>query len=287
MEQYGASLDLQNKTGNTALHYALHYGPETELGPYLIEKGASDTILNAVGLTCYDGQGQDERKRLRESTGDPNAGLANAHVQDSGLEGSDEDDSQVGNDDSLKDNAVADAAPSMLTEAKITGTDGVAGEQHESKGGSHIVAEYDSMPVRDSDAAFGAASEGNASVLVKMLDDRFVDCSVTDTDARGNTYLLATARGMMGQDNVFKYQGLMLSLLNRKSAINHANMDGNTALHFAYQYDESGSVAAFLIEKGADDTRVNNVGLTCYDGVTLADTLKESSQHSGAADNFW
>ena len=92
---------------------------------------------------------------------------------------------------------------------------------------------------------------------------------------------------MLGEDNVFKFQGLMFSLLARKSDINHTNIDGNTALHFAYQYDESGSVAAFLIENGGNDTIVNNMGLTCYDGVTLEDTLKEPSSIRGQADNFW
>ena len=96
-------------------------------------------------------------------------------------------------------------------------------------------------------------------------------------------YLLAAAKAMQGQDNVFKYQGLMLSLLKRKSDVNHVNVQGNTALHFAYQYDESGSVAAFLIENGADDTVVNHAGLTCYDGV---DTLREPGA-SGGNDAFW
>ena len=105
--------------------------------------------------------------------------------------------------------------------------------------------------------------------------------------ARANRYLLATARGMMGQDNVFKYQGLMFSLLSRKSDVNHVNVDGNTALHFAFQYDETGSVAAFLVENGADDTMVNNLGLTCYDGITLGDTLKEPTAFQGPGDDFW
>ena len=53
------------------------------------------------------------------------------------------------------------------------------------------------------------------------------------------------------------------------------------------RYDSSGSVAAFLIEQGADDSVVNNVGLSCYDGVTLADTLQEPGAGYMAADNFW
>lgn len=101
-----------------------------------------------------------------------------------------------------------------------------------------------------------------------------------------NRYLLASAKAMRGQENVYKFQGLMLSLLSRKANINHRNVNGNTALHYAYQYDESGGVAAFLIENGADDTALNKLGLSCYDGVTLEDTLKMSS-NSENADKFW
>ncbi len=90
---------------------------------------------------------------------------------------------------------------------------------------------------------------------------------------------------MEGEQNPYKYKGLMFSLLSRKANVNHRNVDGNTALHFAYQYDDSGAVAAFLIENGANDSLVNNVGLTCYDGVTLEDTLKAPA--SSAGDNLW
>lgn len=51
----GANVNHQNKTGNTALHYAMAYDPEGKIGEYLIEKGADDTIANAHGLTPYDG----------------------------------------------------------------------------------------------------------------------------------------------------------------------------------------------------------------------------------------
>jgi len=48
-------LNHQNHAGNTALHYAYEYGHGKDLGEYLIEKGADSTLVNAQGLTCYEG----------------------------------------------------------------------------------------------------------------------------------------------------------------------------------------------------------------------------------------
>jgi hypothetical protein len=50
----GASLNLQNLNGQTALHFAFGYG-YTEVGDYLVSKGADDSIRNKDSLTCYEG----------------------------------------------------------------------------------------------------------------------------------------------------------------------------------------------------------------------------------------
>ncbi len=50
----GAELNKQNINGQSCLHYAYGYGFE-ELGEYLIEKGADDSLKNADQLTCYEG----------------------------------------------------------------------------------------------------------------------------------------------------------------------------------------------------------------------------------------
>eukprot|EP01039_Chlorochromonas_danica_P000903 gene903-984_t len=55
----GASLNLQNLTGQTALHFAFGYG-YNEAGEYLVSKGADDSIRNKDGLTCYEGLGARE-----------------------------------------------------------------------------------------------------------------------------------------------------------------------------------------------------------------------------------
>lgn len=52
--------------------------------------------------------------------------------------------------------------------------------------------------------------------------------------------------------------------------INSTNKQGQTPLHFcfAYNYDK---VAAYLISKGADDTKLNHFGYSCYDGLRPED----------------
>ncbi|CAB1102998.1 unnamed protein product [Ectocarpus sp. CCAP 1310/34] len=47
----------------TPLHYAYSYGFES-FGEYLISKGADDSILNADGLTCYEGLNHDKLGQL-------------------------------------------------------------------------------------------------------------------------------------------------------------------------------------------------------------------------------
>ncbi|GLD98195.1 hypothetical protein PINS_up015745 [Pythium insidiosum] len=54
---------VQNMNGNTALHYLVEY-KHLELAEYLKTKGASDTIQNAAGLTCYEGLSIDQVEAL-------------------------------------------------------------------------------------------------------------------------------------------------------------------------------------------------------------------------------
>lgn len=52
--RWGADINVQNKQGQTPIHYLFAYKYE-ELAAYLISKGADDTIQNQFGYTCYDG----------------------------------------------------------------------------------------------------------------------------------------------------------------------------------------------------------------------------------------
>jgi hypothetical protein len=59
----GALLNIQNLTGQTALHFAFGYG-YAEVGEYLISKGADDSVVNKDGLTCFEGLGAKELSLL-------------------------------------------------------------------------------------------------------------------------------------------------------------------------------------------------------------------------------
>ena len=54
--RYGVDPNAQNHQGNTALHYCLEYG-YTDLGEYLLAKGARDHLRNANGRTAHEGLG--------------------------------------------------------------------------------------------------------------------------------------------------------------------------------------------------------------------------------------
>jgi hypothetical protein len=55
----GANLNVQNLNGQTALHFAYGYG-YSDVGDYLVGKGADDSIRNKDSLTCYEGLGARE-----------------------------------------------------------------------------------------------------------------------------------------------------------------------------------------------------------------------------------
>ena len=50
----GAMINIQNLSGQTALHFAFGFG-YNDAGNYLLSKGADDSIRNSDGLTCYEG----------------------------------------------------------------------------------------------------------------------------------------------------------------------------------------------------------------------------------------
>ena len=50
----GGDINAQNLSGNSILHYCFEYS-FNDLAEYFISKGADDSLLNADGLTCYEG----------------------------------------------------------------------------------------------------------------------------------------------------------------------------------------------------------------------------------------
>jgi len=59
----GANINQQSMAGNTALHFCYVKG-QADLAEYLKSKGADDTIINADGLTCYEGISLDSMKQM-------------------------------------------------------------------------------------------------------------------------------------------------------------------------------------------------------------------------------
>lgn len=59
----GASLNIQNLTGQTPLHFAYGYG-YADVGDYILSKGGDDNVKNKDGLTCYEGLGAGELSLL-------------------------------------------------------------------------------------------------------------------------------------------------------------------------------------------------------------------------------
>ena len=59
----GADINKQNLAGQTNLHYCFSYGFE-DMAEYLMDKGADDSLLNADGLTCYEGLTSESVERI-------------------------------------------------------------------------------------------------------------------------------------------------------------------------------------------------------------------------------
>ena len=53
---------VEQKVGNTPLHFCFSYGYGDTLGEYLISKGADCTIRNNDGFTCREGIIQTPRR---------------------------------------------------------------------------------------------------------------------------------------------------------------------------------------------------------------------------------
>ena len=77
-------------------------------------------------------------------------------------------------------------------------------------------------------------------------------------DEQGNTLLHIAAQN--GSKRLIKLA------LRRGAAMDAQNLNGQTALHFAYGYGYT-TVGDYMVSKGADDTIRNKDDLTCYEGL--------------------
>ncbi|KAJ8609809.1 hypothetical protein CTAYLR_007184 [Chrysophaeum taylorii] len=114
------------------------------------------------------------------------------------------------------------------------------------------------VPKPDATEAVLAAKSGNIEKVEDALEqDVFVD----QTDKHGNSLLILAA-----QTN---NKRMIKALLRRGANVNFQNALGNTALHYCceYQYHD---LADYLTAKGADTSLLNANGLTCFEGLALA-----------------
>lgn len=103
-----------------------------------------------------------------------------------------------------------------------------------------------------------AARHSDYDSLEYYLDELAVD--IDTADEHGNTLLILAAQ--QGNKKLCKF------FLRRGAYINAQNHSGNTSLHYLEKYNHS-SLADYLRTKGADDTLLNESGLTCYEVGTL------------------
>ena len=63
---------------------------------------------------------------------------------------------------------------------------------------------------------------------------------------------------------------IVKALLRRGANIHVQNQQGNSVLHYCYEYNHV-QLAEYLQGKGADDSLLNKNGQTCYEGLQLQD----------------
>ena len=97
------------------------------------------------------------------------------------------------------------------------------------------------------------------SSISEMEDALEEDIGIDITDQFGNSLLVLAAQ--QGSKRMCKY------LLRRGASINWQNLQGNTALHYAFAYKNE-DLAAYLKLRGADDSILNAQQLTCYEGLS-------------------
>lgn len=136
-------------------------------------------------------------------------------------------------------------------------TEAIAPLEIQANHGVHTLSEVmDVSNVSNEERVIQATKHASYGILEEMLDDCGVDIDITDE--YGNTLLILA--GQQGNKKLCKF------LLRRGAYINAQNHAGNTVLHYLHEYAHL-DLADYMRRKGADDTYLNAVGLTCYEGV--------------------
>ena len=88
------------------------------------------------------------------------------------------------------------------------------------------------------DEVFVSCRNGRIRKIQQYLDNGF---AVDTEDEKGNTLLLVASQQVHKQ--------IVELVLSRGANINHQNLKGNTALHYAMAYDPEGALGEFLISR--------------------------------------
>jgi hypothetical protein len=102
------------------------------------------------------------------------------------------------------------------------------------------------------------ARHGKVSDAEELVNQPDWNVPIDFQDDQGNTLLHIAAQN--GAKRLVKL------CLRRGADLNAQNLNGQTALHFAFGYGYN-EVGEYLVSKGADDSIVNRDKLTCYEGL--------------------
>jgi hypothetical protein len=107
-----------------------------------------------------------------------------------------------------------------------------------------------------------ATKNGDMTTIEALMDDHPEVDFKTAVDDQGSTMLMLAVQ--QSSKRFTKYW------LRKNSNVNHQNLQGNTALHYAFEYNQR-ELGEYLISKGADSLLVNAQGCTAYEGLRQSD----------------
>ncbi|XXQ36773.1 Ankyrin repeat domain-containing protein [Plasmodiophora brassicae] len=160
-------------------------------------------------------------------------------------------------------NSAAGAAPAAPASGAGDGDFDLGKDDEGAAAKAHISDEEPALTAEQQKDLFTKCLNNRAQAVEELFS---MGVPVDTADDYGNTCLHVACQG--GSKRMVK------ACLRWGADINQQNKQGQTPLHYclAYKYDD---LASYLISKGADDTVVNNFGLTCYEGLKPEDTQDE------------
>ena len=115
------------------------------------------------------------------------------------------------------------------------------------------------QPVISTEQLFNIIKQGDANLLERLLEQKRVN--LASVDEEGNSVLMLAISH--GHEELVR---VLATVDGAESLINMQNLEGNTALHFAYALGRE-KEATFLKEHGADIALSNMYGLFPREGL--------------------